>query len=359
MSGTSFDGLDIVLIKQESDKISQLIASHYIAMPEILKKELLALCNSGYNELTRAAIVEQQWTKLAAQGIQKLLHKAQLSPPQIGAIGSHGQTVRHEPNQGFTIQLSNGALLTELTGITVVTDFRSRDVAAGGQGAPLVPAYHETLFKSPNLCRAILNVGGFSNLSLLTPGETTHGFDCGPGNVLLDSWIYYKQGKNYDNKGQWAASAKPNLHLLKILLSDDFFQKSGPKSTGRELFNLSWLKSKLATYNEPIADEVVQSTLLELTVQSIIKSLKLNQSHTDELIICGGGAFNDELLIRLQKNLPTSKVTTTQDYGISPKWIEAMAFAWLAYCCLKQIPANRPAVTGAKGMRVLGAIYPV
>lgn len=358
MSGTSLDGLDIALIKLEPNKISQLVASRYVAMPEHLKKEILALCNSGYDELARAAVIEQDWADLAAVGIEKLLQQVQLSPSAIRAIGSHGQTVRHEPDRGFTIQLSNGALLAELTGISVVTDFRSRDVAAGGQGAPLVPAYHEMLFKCPNQSRAILNVGGFSNLSLLAPNKITHGFDCGPGNVLVDSWIAVKQGKAYDDKGKWAASAEPNQQLLKILLADDFFQKIGPKSTGRELFNLRWLESKLAEYNHPVADDIIQSTLLELTVQSIVQSLMASQPFTDELIVCGGGALNDELLKRLQYNLPHAKVVTSTKYGVSPEWLEAMAFAWLAHCCLENVPANRPTVTGAKGLRILGAIYP-
>lgn len=358
MSGTSLDGLDIVVIRQESNTLSQLVANHYVKMPRLLKDELLALCASGYDELARSAIAEQQWTQLAAQGIEEVLQLAKLTAVDIKAIGSHGQTVRHEPSLGYTIQLSNGALLAELTGISVVTDFRRRDVAAGGQGAPLVPAYHEMLFSSPNQCRAILNVGGFSNLSLLTPNQTTHGFDCGPGNVLLDSWILHKRGKAYDDKGCWAASAQPDTKLLALFLNDAFFSKVGPKSTGRELFNFNWLETKLAQFNQPIADEIVQSTLLELTVQSIVQSLKQSQPHTDELIVCGGGAFNNELLTRLQSNLPDLQVKTTMDYGIPPEWLEAMAFAWLAYCCLKQIPANRPAVTGAKGLRVLGAIYP-
>lgn len=358
MSGTSLDGLDIVVIKQQPNCPSQLVANHYIKMPALLRDELLALCASGYDELARSAIVEQQWTTIAAQGVKEILEQAKLTAVDIKAIGSHGQTVRHEPSLGYTIQLSNGALLAELTGITVVTDFRRRDIAAGGQGAPLVPAYHEMLFSSPDQCRAILNVGGFSNLSLLTPNQTTHGFDCGPGNVLLDSWILHKQGKAYDDKGFWAASAEPNAELLALFFNDPFFSKVGPKSTGRELFNLSWLEAKLIQFNQPVADVIVQSTLLELTVKSIVQSLKQSQSHTHELLVCGGGAFNDELLVRLQRSLPTVQVKTTLAYGIPPEWMEAMAFAWLAYCCLTKIPANRPAVTGAKGLRILGAIYP-
>lgn len=358
MSGTSLDGLDIALINQEHNKASQLIATKYIAMPESIKFELLSLCSSGANELERAAIAEQKWANLAAQGIQELLKANKFQPNQIKAIGSHGQTVRHFPDKGFTIQISNGALLAELTQITVVTDFRRRDVAAGGQGAPLVPAYHEAIFKSDQKHRAILNIGGFSNLSLLAPNNITQGFDCGPGNVLSDTWITYKRQLSFDEKGQWAASAPVDDQLLALFLADSFFNKTGPKSTGRELFNFEWLQEKLQQLNKSIADNVVQSTILQLTVESIVDSLQKAQPITDELIICGGGAFNDELLKRLKQKLPHTSVKTTQDLGFPPEWIEAMAFAWLAYCCLEKIPANQPAVTGAKGFRVLGAIYP-
>lgn len=358
MSGTSLDGLDIALIKQSSNTLSQLVGTHYIPMPSDLRQELLSLCSTGNDELARAALAENYWATLAATGIQTLLANHQLTNQDITAIGSHGQTVRHEPKRNFTIQISNGALLAELTGITVVTDFRRRDVAAGGQGAPLVPAYHEALFKDNTKRRAILNIGGFSNLSLLSPDNVTHGFDCGPGNVLLDTWINHKLNKSYDQNGEWAASAAPNQQLLTLFLADSFFNQTGPKSTGRELFNFSWLTEKLSQFNQIVPDDVVQSTLLELTVRTIVDSLKKAQPKTDELIVCGGGAFNHELLKRLQQYLPDTRVQTTQDYGIAPEWVESMAFAWLAYCCLENIPANRPAVTGAKGLRVLGAIYP-
>lgn len=358
MSGTSLDGFDIALIRQLDGSTSQFIASHYLPMPSSLKSELLALCRSGDDELARAALAENQWANIAAQGVIQLLQAQKLTAKDIIAIGSHGQTVRHEPDKGFTIQLSNGALLAELTHIAVVTDFRRRDVAANGQGAPLVPAYHEALFYTPEKRRAILNIGGFSNLSLLSPHHQTHGFDCGPGNVLLDTWISYKKNKPYDAQGAWAASAKPNAQFLQCLLDDAFFEKTGPKSTGREYFNFDWLMNKLNQFEQVLADNVVQSTLLELTVQSIIQSLQHAQPDTDELIICGGGALNTELLSRLQTNLPDVRVTTTLDYGIAPQWVEAIAFAWLAYCCIHNIPANRPEVTGAKGLRVLGAIYP-
>lgn len=355
MSGTSLDGLDIALIEQSP--AIRLIGTHYIPMPESLRTELLGLCASGPDEIARSAIAQQNWVKLAAQGINALLAQYQLKPDDIRAIGSHGQTIRHEPARGFTVQIGNPALLTELTGITVVSDFRSRDVAAGGQGAPLVPAFHEALFEERTDNRAVLNIGGFSNLSLIEPDKPVAGFDCGPGNVLMDAWIHQQRGDNYDRDGLWAACGKVEPILLKVLLSDPFFVTQGPKSTGREVFNLPWLMQHLAQL-PTFAAEDVQATLLELTALTIVESLQSAQAHTQEVLVCGGGAHNTTLMNRLASLLPKAKVSSTSAYGVDPDWVEAMAFAWLAYCCLEGIAANRPSVTGARGLRVLGAIYP-
>lgn len=355
MSGTSLDGLDIALIEQ-SEKTT-LLATHYLSMPEELRAELLALCAPGPDELARAAIAEQHWVRLAAQGIQTLLHQQALNSASIRAIGSHGQTIRHEPARGFTIQIGNSALLAELTGISVVSDFRRRDIAAGGQGAPLVPAFHEAIFGERHSYRAILNVGGFSNLSLLAPDRPVRGFDCGPGNVLMDAWIQRQHGDSYDRDGAWAASGKVQPELLEALFNDPFFKTQGPKSTGRELFNLDWLDQHLDK-QPPYAEADVQATLLELTAISIAKALRSAQSETEELLVCGGGAHNRTLMTRLAALLPGCAVNSTQSHGVPADWVEAMAFAWLAHCCLEGIPANRPSVTGASGLRVLGAIYP-
>ncbi|APC17283.1 anhydro-N-acetylmuramic acid kinase [Pseudomonas frederiksbergensis] len=355
MSGTSLDGLDIALIEQAP--AIKLIATHYIPMPDSLRSELLGLCTSGPDEIARSAIAQQNWVKLAAQGINTLLADQHLKPDDIRAIGSHGQTIRHEPARGFTVQIGNPALLTELTGITVVSDFRSRDVAAGGQGAPLVPAFHEALFEERRGNRAILNVGGFSNLSLIETGKPVSGFDCGPGNVLLDAWIHLLRGETFDRDGQWAASGSVEPVLLKALLSDPFFLTKGPKSTGREVFNLQWLTQHLA-HLPAFAAQDVQATLLELTALTIVESLQTAQADTQELLVCGGGAHNATLMARFASLLPDAKVSSTAAYGIDPDWVEAMAFAWLAHCCLESIPANRPSVTGARGLRVLGAVYP-
>ncbi|MBB2496700.1 anhydro-N-acetylmuramic acid kinase [Aquipseudomonas ullengensis] len=355
MSGTSLDGLDIALIRQ--DQRPTLLAHHYIPMPAELRSALLALCASGPDELARAAMAEQQWVALAAQGIHDLLAREGLHASDIQAIGSHGQTVRHEPARSFTIQIGNPALLAELTGICVVADFRRRDVAAGGQGAPLVPAFHEALFDDSKQPRAVLNIGGFSNLSLIDPEQPVRGFDCGPGNVLLDAWIQQENGASYDRDGAWAASGDLDQGLLQVLLGDPFFCARGPKSTGRELFNLAWLQQHLAAL-PAIAPADVQRTLLELTARSIVDSLQHAQHGTAELLVCGGGAHNGALMRRLQELLPDCHVASTEAHGVAPDWIEAMAFAWLAHCCLHGIPTNRPSVTGARGLRVLGAIYP-
>ncbi|EJL09561.1 anhydro-N-acetylmuramic acid kinase [Pseudomonas chlororaphis] len=355
MSGTSLDGLDIALIEQTP--AIRLIATHYIPMPESLRAELLGLCASGPDEIARSAIAQQNWVKLAAEGIHSLLAQQKLKPADIRAIGSHGQTIRHEPTRGFTVQIGNPALLTELTGITVVSDFRSRDVAAGGQGAPLVPAFHEALFDQSCGKRAVLNVGGFSNLSLIESDKPVAGFDCGPGNVLLDAWINAQRGENYDRDGQWAASGQVEPLLLNALLSDPFFATQGPKSTGREVFNLEWLQEHLARL-PVLPPENVQATLLELTALTIVESLQAAQTDTQELLVCGGGAHNSALMNRLSSLLPNTAVSSTATHGVDPDWVEAMAFAWLAHCCLEGIAANRPSVTGARGLRILGAIYP-
>ncbi|WP_321864504.1 anhydro-N-acetylmuramic acid kinase [Pseudomonas paraveronii] len=355
MSGTSLDGLDIALI--EHDVAIKLIATHYIPMPDSLRGELLGLCASGPDEIARSAIAQQHWVALAAQGIHALLDQHNLKPQDIRAIGSHGQTIRHEPARGFTVQIGNPALLTELTGITVVSDFRSRDVAAGGQGAPLVPAFHEALFDERSGNRAVLNVGGFSNLSLIETDKPVAGFDCGPGNVLLDAWIHQQRGEHFDRDGLWAASGKVEPRLLNALLGDPFFSTKGPKSTGREVFNLEWLQQHLARL-PAFAPQDIQATLLELTALTIVESLQTAQPHTETLLVCGGGAHNATLMKRLAALLPSTQVSSTATCGVDPDWVEAMAFAWLAHCCLEGIAANRPSVTGARGLRVLGAIYP-
>lgn len=354
MSGTSLDGLDVVLLEQT--ETPRLIDTCYVPMPPSLRQDLLALCAPGPDEVARGALAEQQLAQLTATGVHTLLARQSLGPADIRAIGSHGQTIRHEPARGFTVQIGNSALLAELCGITVVSDFRRRDVAAGGQGAPLVPAFHQAVFDDGS-CRAILNVGGFSNLTLLTPGEAVGGFDCGPGNALMDAWIQRCRGEDFDRAGAWAASGSVLPGLLEAFLADPFFQTRGPKSTGRELFNLPWLEEHLALQPDASAQDI-QATLLELTARSVAMALCRAQSGTRDLLLCGGGAQNLRLRQRLAELLPHLRVGTTSEWGIAADWVEAAAFAWLAHCCLEGIAANRPSVTGARGLRVLGAIYP-
>ncbi|WP_152219880.1 anhydro-N-acetylmuramic acid kinase [Pseudomonas sp. SCB32] len=355
MSGTSLDGLDIALIEQGEQ--TTLLASHYLPMPATLRADLLALCSSGPDEVARSALAENSWVRLAAQGINELLARENLDASEIRAIGSHGQTIRHEPHLGFTVQIGNPALLAELTGIDVIADFRRRDVAAGGQGAPLVPAFHQALFGRDSRECAILNIGGFSNVSLLSPGKPVRGFDCGPGNVLLDAWIQEQRGEAYDRDGAWAASGSIDSTFLQEMLANDFFAAKGPKSTGRERFNLNWLTSILAKHG-PVKAEDVQATLLELTTHSIAASVLDAQPGCQEVVVCGGGAFNTTLMQRLAVHMPGASVISSLDRGVPPEWMEAMAFAWLAHRFLERLPGNCPEVTAAQGLRILGALYP-
>jgi anhydro-N-acetylmuramic acid kinase len=355
MSGTSLDGLDIALVEQGAS--TRLIGSHYVPLPPSLRADLLSLCASGPDEVARVALAENAWASLAAEGVAQLLQTTGVAARAVRAIGSHGQTIRHEPARGFTVQIGNPALLAERCGITVVADFRRRDVAAGGQGAPLVPAFHEALFSHQGEAVAVVNIGGFSNLSLIRPEQPVSGFDCGPGNVLLDAWIHACQGELYDRNGDWAATGTLDQALLNTLMADPFFATTGPKSTGREVFNLPWLQAHLAAHPQ-VAPPDVQATLLEVTARTIANALLKDMPAPDGVFVCGGGAHNSALMARLQALIANAPVTSTAALDVDPDWMEAMAFAWLAHCCLDGIPANRPAVTGARGLRVLGAIYP-
>ena len=359
MSGTSLDGIDIALTRLLPEHGIELVDAHCLPLPDLLRNQLQQLCSPGHDEIRQAGLAGRAWAELAARGINDLLRRQQLQPQQILAIGSHGQTVRHHPELGFSVQIGAPALLAERCGIQVVTDFRSRDLAAGGQGAPLVPAFHQWLLASPDHRRAIVNIGGFANLTLLYPGKPVIGFDTGPGNVLMDGWIRRHQGLGYDAEGRWAASGTVQPDLLTQMLNDSYFQRPAPKSTGREYFNNQWLSQQLQRIERPLAAADVQASLLELTARSIAAELdKPDQEACSQLYVCGGGAANTRLMCRLGELLPTMTVQTTQAIGVDPDWMEAMAFAWLAWRCLQQQGGNLPAVTGAAGERVLGAVYP-
>ena len=352
MSGTSLDGIDSVLI-QVSPQGLTLVAHHHQSFPDNLKTRLIALCNGTSDELDVSAKAANELSRLYAEGAKALLAQQNLSPYDVTAIGCHGQTIRHMPPH-YTVQIVNGALLAELTDIDVVCDFRNRDMAAGGQGAPLVPAFHEALFAQEDMTRVILNIGGMANISVLSDQANVTGHDTGPGNVLMDAWCKQHTGHDYDEDGQWARTGAIDHDLLKSLLDDPYFKLAPPKSTGREHFNLQWLKPFLRSDMTP---ENVQATLLALTSSSIAQEIKRTCSKGD-VIVCGGGAFNSALMESLQDKLEHFVVKPSSALGIDPQWIEAMAFAWLAQQCIERKTGNKSAVTGAKGPRVLGAIYP-
>lgn len=348
MSGTSLDGVDAVLLSQAPEGC-EVLAHVSLPMPDPLREELLALNRAdGVDELHRAA--------LAANGVADLYAKAvHALPPGAAVIGAHGQTVRHRPELGYTLQLLNASRLAESTGIDVVADLRSRDVSAGGQGAPLVPAFHRTAFGRANQDVAVLNVGGIANLSLLHGDGRTLGFDTGPGNVLLDLWCQRHRQQPYDKGGAWAAQGQVLPHLLHDLRSEPWLALPPPKSTGRDLFDADWLAPFVQA---PWRAQDVQATLAELTALTVADALLTHMPHAQELIVCGGGAYNTDLLARLQHRLPHLQLRTSDQRGLPPLQVEAAAFAWLALRFLARKPGNLAAVTGAAGPRVLGALYP-
>lgn len=354
MSGTSLDGIDAVLAAFGNGSC-QLLHHHFQPFDEALRAELLALNHAGENELERAALAANALSRSYAATVLELLKQSGINAGQVTAIGCHGQTVRHRPDLGFTLQLVNPALLAELTGVTVIADFRSRDIAAGGQGAPLVPAFHTALFRHPQRHRAIVNIGGIGNLTCLPPEGKLLGFDCGPGSVLMDAWVSQHLGLSYDKDGAWAESGSVIPELLQQFLAEPFFAAPPPKSTGRDLFNLTWLRCFLSPGMAP-AD--VQSTLLDLTVEGIATAILDHCGEAGEIYLCGGGAHNGALIRRLKQRLPNSPIALTDELGVDANWVEAFAFAWLARQTLHRLPGNLPEVTGAKSPRILGAIYP-
>ncbi|HSM98617.1 MAG TPA: anhydro-N-acetylmuramic acid kinase, partial [Gallionella sp.] len=295
-----------------------------------------------------------QLSRMYAAAVEPLLAQARSSNLEVKAVGCHGQTIRHCPEHGYSLQIGNAALLAELTGVTVVSDFRSRDIAAGGQGAPLVPAFHDHVLRHQDIHRVIVNIGGISNLTSLPPRAATTGFDCGPGNLLMDAWCMRHLGKPYDDNGAWAVSGKVLPALLEQLLAEPYFALPAPKSSGRDLFNMIWLQSKLRG-NEVAAD--VQATLLELTCRSIALAIQKHCPGAKEIYLCGGGAHNQTLHNRLVALLPDSSVETTNTLGVDGDYLEAIAFAWLAQQALQGRPANLPQVTGAQHPCLLGAVY--
>lgn len=351
MSGTSLDGVDAVMSAFPGSQ-----QAAYLPFPADLKHELMALQSPVENEIHREAMAANRLAELYADCVKNLLASANIRPDQIRAIGAHGQTIRHLPASGYTRQINNPALLAELTGIDVIADFRSRDVAAGGQGAPLVPAFHQAVFGKKDITRVVANIGGISNISILRADGSLSGFDTGPGNMLMDSWINTHQGAAFDKDGNWAASGKLNPALLDALSEEAFLRLPPPKSTGRDLFNTSWLAAKTEGIDISCPQDV-QATLTAFTALTLAEAIKLYAGDAMEVYVCGGGAYNGHLMKLLQEAL-TVPVASTAKLGVSPSEVEALAFAWLAARFCERQPGNVPAVTGARGLRVLGALYP-
>jgi anhydro-N-acetylmuramic acid kinase len=361
MSGTSLDGVDAVLVDFAGGGVN-VLAHAYRPFEPALADELLALNTPGSNELHRAALAANALVRVCAQAVGELLSSSGTEPAQMRAIGAHGQTVRHRPGEfdgtGYTIQLNSPALLAELSGIDVVADLRNRDVAAGGQGAPLVPAFHRAVFARAGETVAVLNVGGISNLTVLHADGRTIGFDCGPGNLLMDHWCHLHTGQAFDAAGAWAASGVVDAGLLAQMLAEPYFALLAPKSTGRDLFHPAWLDAQLKRRSTTLRAEDVQATLAELTATACASDVLRHAPETRELLVCGGGAMNSHLMRRLATRLPSVLVQRTDTRGLPAMQVEACAFAWLARAFCEREPGNLSAVTGATGPRVLGALYP-
>jgi anhydro-N-acetylmuramic acid kinase len=362
MSGTSLDGTDGVLAEfppPGSDRPIRTLASAYLPFPASLREELMSLQAPGDNEIHREALAANRLTQLYAECVAQLL--AGRDKGAVRAIGVHGQTVRHRPELGFTRQTNNPALLAELTGVNVIADFRSRDIAAGGQGAPLVPAFHQAVFGATDEVRVVANIGGIGNISVLSPEGKVIGFDTGPGNVLMDAWIVRHQGKAYDENGAWAASGQVIPALLQVLLAEPFLALPPPKSTGRDLFHAAWLDTRLAAFSNAASVDV-QATLAAFTAATLADAIAAHAVAARMVYVCGGGAYNAHLMRQLQQALAdrglAAGVRSTEALDVSPNHVEALAFAWLAHRHVEGLAGNLPSVTGARAPRILGALYP-
>jgi anhydro-N-acetylmuramic acid kinase len=357
MSGTSLDGVDALLV--DFGGAHPTIKSHaHHAFTAELRRELLLLNSAGWDDIHRAAVAAQHLTRLYAAATDDVLRHAEVDTDAVRAIGVHGQTVRHRPEAGYTLQLNAPALLAELVGIDVIADFRSRDIAAGGQGAPLVPAFHASMFGT-DAPRAVVNIGGISNLTGLPPrgsGGTVIGFDCGPGNVLIDAWAQEHSGELFDRDGHWAATGHSEAALLDALLDEPYFAAPPPKSTGRDLFNAEWLTRKMAGRRYDARN--VQATLTRLTAATIGQAIERHFPKAIDVIVCGGGVYNKTLLRMLAEECAPRPIASSETLGVAPEHVEAMAMAWLAREHAERRPGNLPAVTGARGPRVLGCLYP-
>lgn len=359
ISGTSVDAIDCALVDCSSGQ-TRVLATQSGKYPDKLRADILSLCESATVSLQDLGTIDNRIARAFADTINALVARSDLDAGHISAIGSHGQTVFHQPSgdHRFSMQLGDPNIIAELTGITTVSDFRRRDMAAGGQGAPLAPLFHQHFFHSAKRHRCVVNIGGMSNITLLnlTHEATPRGYDTGPGNVLMDIWIQQEHGERYDEAGNWAASGQVDSTLLQLLLDEPYFSLPPPKSTGRELFNAAWLHSKLAKLPHPISAANVQRTLLELTALSITRSLD-DLTMPAELIVCGGGAHNAALLQRLQQLVPACRVMPSDDCGLSADWVEAVTFGWLAHRTLSRQTVDSRDLTGASHPVIMGGVY--
>jgi anhydro-N-acetylmuramic acid kinase len=360
MSGTSMDAVDAALVDFHTKPL-QLIASHSKNLPTQLRSDLISLCTPDNNEINRLGELDVQVGALFAETANELIKKANILTEQIIAIGSHGQTIRHQPygKFPFTLQIGDPNIIAAKTGITTIADFRRRDMAMGGQGAPLAPTFHNYVFRKAGVDRIILNLGGIANITHL-PADLTHpviGFDTGPANTLLDAWAYKHLSKQFDAEGRWAASGKINQELLALLLSDPYFTKNPPKSTGREYFNLTWLEQYLNKLAINLTPADIQTTLCELTAKSIADAIYALCPTGCDIYICGGGLKNNYLLTRLKINCTSCNLQATEDLGVPAQWLEAMLMAWLAWQTFNKNPGNLPSVTGASKEVILGGTY--
>ena len=359
MSGTSLDAIDVALCRFTEEDTS-IIEFQALPLPEQIRSEISTFSHSMNIDIELLAALDIKLGRLFSEAALGILKSTSYDRTDIAAIGSHGQTIRHKPKSAetafpFSLQIGDPNTIAETTGITTIADFRRRDIAAGGEGAPLVPAFHQAVFSSEKLRRVIVNIGGFANVTLLDGNRLAGGFDTGPGNSLLDSWIMQHLAQPFDSNGDWAGGGKVNEDLLGSLLSEEYFLKKEPKSTGKELFNMEWLNTKLQKLGKDIPKQDVQSTLSELTAKSICMAISDFNAH--EVYICGGGAHNTDLFDRIRKILATTKVESIEKLGFEADHIEAAAFAWLSYRTLHGLTCNSPISTGASGDRILGAIF--
>ena len=359
MSGTSLDGIDAALVRFENKQVT-VLETTCSPLSSNIKDEIKSLISPAENEINRLMALDVQLGKIFAEAVNQLIKKANIKKENIVAIGSHGQTIRHLPTADFpsTLQIADANIIAEVTGITTVADFRRRDMAAGGQGAPLVPAFHEQIFRDPKKNRVILNLGGIANITILPADKNipVTGFDTGPANTLINHWIQQQQNKSYDDGGKWALSGEINEDFLKQLLNDDYFKLTPPKSTGTEYFNPAWLTKKLSEFPF-LAAEDVQASLTAFTVTTIKDAIIQYAADVDEIIVCGGGVHNDFLLQQLTQLLPNIEISSSEKHGVDPDYIEATAFAWLAKQTMEHKAGNLPDVTGANRPVILGGVY--